>query len=165
MPNGETILARPISLLGRAGRWARRYPIPARTLAGVAAVALTALAFAGWTSFRSRTESLEAARMGSLAADMDSSLRMANLSPPLDQKPVLAGIRAQVEQLRARPMGQVSPAGLFVVGRGLEALGDDQGADPYPESAWARGFRTPEAGREPGFPAGPSVLQGHGSSA
>ncbi|MBI3131209.1 MAG: serine/threonine protein kinase [Acidobacteria bacterium] len=148
---GEPVLARAIGLLERGGRWARRYPIPARTLGTVAALALAALAFAGWTSFRSRTQSLEAARMGSLAEGMVNSLRMAYLSPAFDQKPVLAGIRAQVDHLRARPMGEVSPAGLFVVGKGLEALGDDDGARPYLEAAWAQGFRTPEAAESLGF--------------
>ena len=148
---GEAILARPMGLPERARRWAHRYPVPARTLGGVAVVALAALAFAGWTSFRSRTQSLEAARMGSLAADMESTLRMAYLSPAFNQKPLLAGIRAQVDHLRARPMGQVSPAGIFVVGKGLEALGDDDGARPYLEAAWSRGFRTPESAESLGF--------------
>jgi serine/threonine-protein kinase len=148
---GEVILARPMGLPERARRWAQRYPVPARTLGGIAVVAVAAVAFAGWTSFRSRTQSLEAAQMGSLAADMESTLRMAYLSPAFDQQPLLASIRAQVDQLRARPMGQVSPAGLFVIGKGLEALGDDDGARPYFEAAWARGFRTPEAAESLGF--------------
>ncbi len=148
---GEPVLARTIGLLERGGRWARRFPIPARILGTVMALALAALAFAGWTSFRSRTQSLEAARMGSLAEGMENALRMAYLSPAFDQKPVLAGIRAQVASLRARPMGEISPAGLFVVGKGLEALGDDDGARPYLEAAWAQGFRTPEAAESLGF--------------
>jgi len=148
---GESILARPMGLLERTRRWAHRYPVPARTLGSLAGVALAAVAFASWTSFRSRTQSLEAAQMGSLAADMESTLRMAYLSPAFNQQPLLAGIRAQVDQLRARPMAQVSPAGLFVIGRGLEALGDDDGAGPYLEAAWARGFRTPEAAESLGF--------------
>ncbi len=148
---GEPILARPMGLLERTRRWAHRYPVPARTLGGVAALALIALAFAGWTSFRSRTQSLEAARMGSLAQGMENALRMAYLSPAFDQKPVLAAIRAQVEELRARPMNGISPAGLFVAGKGLEALGDDDGARPYLEAAWAKGFRTPEAAESLGF--------------
>ncbi len=148
---GEAILARPMGLPERVGRWTRRYPIPARALGGIAALALAALAFAGWTSLRSRTQSLEAARMGSLAAGMENALRMAYLSPAFDQKPLLADIRDQVDQLRARPMGQVSPAGLFVVGKGLEALGDDDGAHPYLQAAWAKGFRTSEAAESLGF--------------
>ena len=156
---GEAIQARPMGLPERVGRWIRRYPIPARALGGIAALALAALAFAGWTSFRSRTQSLEAARMGALAAGMENALRMAYLSPAFDQKPLLADIRAQVDQLRARPMGRVSPAGLFVVGKGLEALGDDDGAHPYLEAAWARGFRTPEAAESLGFLKGRLYFQ------
>ncbi|HJV90606.1 MAG TPA: serine/threonine-protein kinase, partial [Holophagaceae bacterium] len=148
---GEPIQARSMGLLERGGRWARRYPIPARVLGGVGALAMGALAFAGWTSFRSRTQSLEAARMGSLAEGMANSLRMAYLSPAFDQKPVLAGIRSQVEQLRSRPMHELSPASLYVVGKGLESLGDDDGARPYLEAAWAKGFRTPEAAESLGF--------------
>ncbi len=148
---GEAILARPVNAFERSLRWARRNPISARVIGGVAALALMALGFALWTSFRARTQSLEAARMGSMAAGMESTLRMAYLSPPFDQKPILAGIREQAERLRAQPMGRVSPAGLFVVGKGLEVLGDDEGAQPYLESAWARGFRTPETAETLGF--------------
>jgi tetratricopeptide (TPR) repeat protein len=148
---GEAVLAHPAGVMERGARWVRFHPFQSRTLGGVAAVALAALAFAAWTSLRSRTQSLEAARMGALATGIESDLRMAYLSPSFDQKPLLGNIRTQVEQLRARPMGQVSPAGLFVAGKGLEALGDDDAARPFLEAAWARGFRTPEAAESLGF--------------
>jgi tetratricopeptide (TPR) repeat protein len=148
---GEAILAHPAGWPERGARWVRFHPLQARILGVVGAVALSALAFAGWTSLRSRSQSLEAAKMGALATDIENALRMAYLSPSFDQKPLLGSIRTQVEQLRARPMGQVSPAGLFVVGKGLEALGDDSGAWPYFEAAWARGFRTPESAESLGF--------------
>ena len=147
----EPILARTVSWLELGSRWAHRNPWPARVVgAGLIAV-LSAAGFATWNSRRSTLESLAAAQMGALAADMDSTLRMAYLSPSFDQKPILASIRSQVDHLRLRPMRRLSPASLFVVGKGLEALGDDEAARPYLESAWARGFRTPEAAESLGF--------------
>ncbi len=148
---GEAIQARPLNPFERSLRWARRNPASARLLGGASALALVALGFALWTSLRSRTQSLEAARMGTMAAGMESSLRMAYLSPAFNQQPLLASIRGQAERLRSQPMGKVSPAGLYVVGKGLEVLGDDEGARPYLEAAWARGFRTPDTAESLGF--------------
>lgn len=148
---GEAILASPLGGWRRARRWSLRHPLQARLLGGALALALATLTFAVWTSFRSRARSLEAAQMGAMAAGMDSTLRMAYLSPTYDQKPLRDGIQNQVEPLRAQPMDRLSPAALFVVGKGLEVLGDDEGARPFFQAAWARGFRTPELTEALGF--------------
>lgn len=139
---GEPVSARPRSLAGRALDWRRRNRALARA-SSVAAVAL--VASLGWTEWSARvaaTEALEAARLGALGEAMEAELRMEYLSPPHDLRPALKRVREQVEALRPQAARGGGPAN-HALGKGLELLGDVDGARAAYERAWAKGFRVP----------------------
>ncbi len=137
----EPIQAQPTALLVRALKWGRRNRGVVRALS----VALLALVVAsGWTLWNARRSglaALEAARLGGLTERMDNQLRMESLSPPHDLRPALARIRAQVDQLRPLAARGSGPAHL-ALGKGLQLVGDLDGARAAYEAAWRAGFHT-----------------------
>lgn len=138
---GEPIQAQPTSPRVRALKWARRNRAVVRALA----VAVLALVLAGawtlWNARRSGLAALEAARLGGLTESMEDQLRMEYLSPAHDLRPMMARLRAQVDQLRALAARASGPANL-ALGKGLELLGDLDGARRAYETAWSAGFHT-----------------------
>jgi eukaryotic-like serine/threonine-protein kinase len=138
---GEPIEAKPTVLLVRALKWGRRNRAVVRALS----VALLALVFAGgwtlWNSRRSGLAALEAARLGGLTESMEDQLRMESLSPAHDLRPAQARLRAQVDQLRPLAARASGPANL-ALGKGMQLLGDLDGARAAYEAAWRAGFHT-----------------------
>ena len=139
---GEPIHAQPTAFLVRALKWGRRNRAVVRALG----VALLALVLAGgwtlWNARRSGLAALEAARLGGLTESMEDQLRMESLSPAHDLRPALARLRAQVAQLRPLAARGSGPANL-ALGKGLQLVGDLDGARVAYETAWQAGFRTP----------------------
>jgi hypothetical protein len=102
----------------------------------------------GWAAFaerRSGLEAIEAARLGAEAERMEGTLRLAHLRPAHDLTPVYAEIRATVEALRSAGGRAGAAARAFAVGRGLQLLGEAEGARASLEEAWSLGFQRPEA--------------------
>jgi len=140
---GEPILARPPGLLDRAAKWTRRNRTAARAL-GVAALAiLLGIGLAAWTSRRSNQQALEAARLGALAESMEARLRQEHLSPTHDISPVLSDIRKQVDRLRSPATRTKGGPTSFALGKGLDLMGDLEGARLAYQRAWDDGFRVP----------------------
>jgi serine/threonine-protein kinase len=138
---GEPVRARRASAGERLAKWARRN----RATARASAVAFLALVLTGgWTLWRSREagfEALEAARLGAVAASLEARMRMEHLAPPHDLRPALARVRAEVAGLGA-PAARSGPAS-FALGKGLELLGDLDGARAAYERAWELGLHSP----------------------
>ncbi len=139
---GEPVSARPASVAERALAWRRRNRAFARAMGATALALLLSVGWAIWSARRADLEALEAARLGALGESMEAELRMEFLSPPHDLRPAFAKVRAQVEALRRQATKGGGPAS-FALGKGLELLGDVEGARAAYERAWALGFRIP----------------------
>jgi eukaryotic-like serine/threonine-protein kinase len=151
---GEPIVAQAPGLLEGVLRWKQRHRTEARALGAVGLLVLLGLGWTIWVARRAGVEGLEAASLGALAEALEAQVRMEMLSPPHDLRPVLASVRLEVEALRSlalRPRG--GPAA-FALGKGLELLGDLDGARDAYERAWAQGFRTPRAAEALGLALG-----------
>jgi len=151
---GEPVQARPTTLFDRAFKWARRNPTAAQALAASLAALLLAGGFTLWQARRASAEALEAARLGAVAASLESRMRMEYLSPPHDLRPALAAVRAEVEALRPLAARRGGGPASFALGKGLELLGDLDGARIAYERAWSLGFRTPQAAEGLGLALG-----------
>ena len=138
---GEPIQAVRAGWLERTVKWTRRNRALSRALAVAAAAVLLAGAWTLWSARRAGLAALEAARLGALAESMDADLRQEHLAPPHDLRPALSRIRAQVDGLHPAAARGEGPAS-FALGKGLELLGDVDGARAAYQRAWDAGFRT-----------------------
>ena len=139
---GEPVSARPASWAERAASWRRRNRAFARAMGAATAALLVSLGWGVWSTRRADLEALDAARLGALGESMEAELRMEYLSPPHDLRPAFAKVRARVEALKSEAARGRGPAS-FALGKGLELLGDVEGAREAYERAWAKGFRIP----------------------
>jgi serine/threonine-protein kinase len=139
---GEPILAQRATAFDHLLKWSRRNPTAARaTIAALLAITL-GLGYGFWTTRRAARQSLEAARLGAEAESMEARLRQEYLYPAHNISPVLSDIRKQVEALRAPTLKQDGPTS-FALGKGLDLLGDLEGARVAYQRAWDEGFRVP----------------------
>jgi eukaryotic-like serine/threonine-protein kinase len=138
---GEPIQARPPTLAMRARKWARRNRGLTRAVAVATAAVLLAAGHAVWTARRATLAALEAARLGAVAESMESELRMEHLAPAHDLRPAKERLRAQVDALR--PGAASGGPASFALGKGLQLLGDWEGALAAFQRAWDTGLQTP----------------------
>lgn len=151
---GEPILARAPWAMERALKWGRRNRTAARALIVAALTVLLGLGYAVWASQRAGREALEAARLGALAESLESRVRMEQLSPPHDLRPVLGSVRSEVEVLKPLAARRRGGPAAFALGKGLDLLGDLDGARDAYERAWDQGFRTPQMAEALGLALG-----------
>jgi len=144
---GEPILARPATWTYRLGKHVRKH----RSLVVFASVALIAVLGLGtWalsTSHQAREVSALAARFGTEAESMATALRMAYLLPQHDIRPHKEKVRLRMEQIRRliREEGRLAEGpGAYALGQGHLALREYKDARRELETAWAKGYRTPE---------------------
>jgi serine/threonine-protein kinase len=157
---GEPVDARPPSWAERALTWRRRNRAFARAMMVAAAALLLSLGWTAWSRRQADLEALEAARLGALGESMEAELRMEYLMPAHDVRPALAKVRAQVEALRAQA-ARGGGAASFALGKGLELLGDVEGARAAYERAWAKGFHSPRVAEGLGNALGEQYRQAH----
>ncbi len=143
---GQPIRARRAASIAWAARWG-----PGRRIAaGVLVIALAAVAIeAGWLAWSARRRglaALEVARAGKSAASMEVMARAELTGPPHDLRPGLARIRAEVDSFRAAAGRSGGGPASYTVGRGLELLGDLEGARAAYGRAWDMGYLAPEVG-------------------
>ena len=155
---GEPVLARPAGWAERALAWSRRNRAAARLLALALAGAVAALGWAGWSWQRSAAQALEAARYGALGEALEARVRLEQMEPEHDLRPGRAALRAEVEALRAAA-GQGGPVARFALARGLELLGDVDGALAEYQRAWDAGFRSPRVAEGIGLALSERYLQ------
>jgi len=138
---GEPVSARPRSWGERALEWRRRNQVFTRVmLAGVGALVLSL----GWglrSTLKADAEALEAGRLSALGEAMEAELRMEHLEPAHDLRPALARLRARVEALRPEA-AEGGGAASYALGKGLQLVGDLEGARAAYERAWTKGFRS-----------------------
>ncbi len=134
---GEPILARPVRLRRRLGRWVVRH----RAVALTASIALVAIAgLSVWTARESwqaeRRQDL-ARRIGSELEQIDAAILATHLSPTHDRRPVLAQVEGRAEALIARLEKESLSPGLaaYVRGRVAASLGDFERARASLEAA------------------------------
>ncbi len=138
---GEPVLARPAPAAERALAWTRRNRTATRALGVALSAVMAAGTWAAWTQQRASAEALDAARLGALGEALETRLRMEYLSPAHDLRPALAKVRAEVGALRPIAARGGGPSN-FALAKGLELVGDIEGARTAYERAWAAGFRT-----------------------
>ncbi len=144
---GDPIEARPAGWTYRAGKRLRKN----RALAIVAAVALIALAAAGFEVVRTRWQARERAelaqRFGQRVERLESRLRIEAFLPRHDVTAAKQRLRRELETIRGE-MGRLGPVaegpGHFALGQGYLALHQDELAREHLENAWEAGERTPE---------------------
>ncbi len=142
---GEPVRARPVPIIERAYRWARRNRTAARAIGVAVATLLAALGSALWLSWRAGTDALEAARLGALAASLEARLNLEHLAPPHDLRPALAALRQEAERLRLRSeRGRAAGPASYALGKALDLLDDLEGARGAYERALGHGFHGPE---------------------
>jgi serine/threonine-protein kinase len=138
--HGEPILARSASRADRLLKWSRRNPIALRATLLALLTAVLGLGHGLWTIRRAATQSLEAALLGAEAASMEELMRSENLLPLHDLRPAHNRIRAILADLPRHARIAPGPAA-FVLGRGLQLLGQTEPAREALSRAWEQGFR------------------------
>jgi serine/threonine-protein kinase len=157
---GEAVMARPPSRVERLLVWRQHNRLVARAMAAAAVALFLSLGWGLWSTLRADADAVEAARLGALGEAMEAALRMEYLGPPHDVRPALARVRAQVEALRAPARGGSGPAN-FALAKGLELLGDVEGARAAYEKAWAKGFRSEQVAQGLGRALGELYRRGY----
>jgi len=151
---GEPIRARPASATERLLKWTRRNRLATRALTAAALSLLAGGGLALWTSRRSAFEAQEANRLGALASSFEYRVRLEHLSPPHDLRPAQDALLAEIEALRLAAANDRTGPASVALGRGLELLGDLDGARSAYEAAWAVGFRSARAAEGLGMALG-----------
>ncbi len=127
--DGEPISARPASLSYRLGRKARKH----RLLVAVSLLGLAAALAGGGLALLARWQAYEMAqvarRLGEEVREVETDLRFARMLPLHDIRPARHAARLKVSGMQER-LGRTAgePAGLYLLGRALLALGDLEGA-------------------------------------
>lgn len=145
---GEPIEARPIGVVPRILRRARRRP----GLTVAVAVATLAVATAATVGITARQRSLTQARLaerfGQIAERVDNQLRLSHMLPQHDIRPdrermetELAALRAEVKEAGRIAFGP----GNLALGRGYLSLDRGEQALSHLQTAWESGYQTPEA--------------------
>ncbi|HJZ88281.1 MAG TPA: protein kinase, partial [Polyangia bacterium] len=147
--DGEPVLARRASLVYRVRTRARKH----KAVVAVAAVASVGLLILGATALEARRTAAEKAQLaqhfGQEVEKMEALSRYAYLLPLHDTRPQKSLIRERMQAISAqmRALGDASQApGHYALGRGHLALRELAQARRELETAWRRGFRTPEVG-------------------
>ncbi len=142
--DGEPIAARPVSIVYRLRRRARKHRV-AMTTAAVAS--LVALAFAGLglrARATARGQAALAAEFARDVRDVEWLLRVAHMAPLHDIRPERAQVRQHLARIAERMQAEGSRArgpGEYALGRGQLALGDPAAASVHLERAWQAGWR------------------------
>ncbi|MGZ3478714.1 MAG: protein kinase domain-containing protein [Myxococcaceae bacterium] len=155
---GEPIQARPPTLAMRARKWSRRNRGLARAVVVATAAVLLAGGHALWTARRATLAALDAARLGALSESLAAELRMEFRAPPLDLRPARARLRTQVDALR--PGAANGGPASFALGKGLQLLGEWEGARGAFQRAWDTGLQTPAVAEGLGKALGALYRQG-----
>lgn len=157
---GRPVLARPVGLLGRLVRWARRKPALAATgAAGLAA----SLLLAGWnirTTRLGRLREQAAQRFAMEIRDAEHLLRIERMLPLHDIRPAEGRLRQRMEDIRRgmdRLGGIARGPGLYAMGRGHLALREYDPAIRALRGAWEAGFQAPEVA----YALGVAMLEGY----
>lgn len=140
---GESIHARPMGRVEKGARWVRRNPLAARALSAGLLAVIAAGVFASWNGRRGTLAALAAAQMGGEAKALELRLRMAELAPAHDLRPVHAAMRAGLARLEGS-RGAASAASAYARGRVLLLLDDLEGAQRALELSQKLGYRGPE---------------------
>lgn len=145
--DGEPIEARSPTLTYLWLKRARRHP----GASAAVLVAMLALLVAGLVSFEARRRGAQQARLaerfGRVAEQLDTSLRLAYMLPVHDVRQDLAEVEAALDALRleVESVGRLAVGpGNLALGRGFMRLGEWGRARQRLETAWDRGYRTPE---------------------
>jgi serine/threonine-protein kinase len=142
---GEPVRARPTTALEGILKWSRRNPTASRAIGAALGILVAAGGFTAWLSHQAGQEALEAARLGAVASSLESRMRMEYLSPPHDLRPALAAVKKEVEALRPLAAMRNGGPASFALGKGLDLLGDLDGARAAYQRAWDLGFQSPQA--------------------
>lgn len=144
----EPILARPVTLMYRLGKLARKH----RLLFGLATAASLALLFLlGW-GLQARVTASRQARwaqhFGQEAERIEALLRYARLLPLHDIRKELDVVHGRIAAMEAEMVRLGSGAqgpGNYALGRAFLALGETNRAAAHLDQAWTAGFRMPDA--------------------
>ena len=139
---GEPILARRASAFDRLLKWSRRNPTAARASLAATITIFLGLGFGFWTSRRAARQSLEVASLGAEAAEIEAYLRAEQLLPVHDLRPAINHVQEILSDLPRHSRIAPGPAA-FVLGRGLQLLGQIEPARVALNRAWELGFRLP----------------------
>jgi len=144
---GEPILARPVGLVYRIRRGARRHPAVSAaflTLAMAVLVVAGLLLYSGW---KSAQQASAAQALLDQVSGIESLMRVSVMMPEHDSSPERALVHQRIEEIRAkiRKMGPSARGpGRYALGRAHLVLGEIGPAVKDLRTAWNSGFKSPE---------------------
>lgn len=146
--DGDPVLARPVGLVGRLAKKARRHPRLAAAFAALASLTLAAAAWGAYGYWRAAREAELAQQLGSEIRDIEWLYRAAQMSPlhAIDAQKLL--VRERMSRLQ-QDMDQIGSLafgpGHYALGRGSLTLGENSTALTHLQRAWESGYRTADA--------------------
>lgn len=136
--HGDPVVAHPVTVVERWARKARQNPVAAALVSTALLLALALGVWAWITEARAARRAAFARELGQTLERLESSLRLAHLSPAHDIRPAEARIESEIERIEERaatlPSALQGPA-LYARARGLMALDRWRGALPLLELA------------------------------
>jgi serine/threonine-protein kinase len=142
--DGMPVLAVTSTALDRGVAWAKRNPLASKALTVATVVTVLAGTALAWMQVRARGDALAAARLGSVASEMETFLRQEYLLPPHDLRPAFAHLRARVTALKGDTRKASRAPRAYALGRAYLLLGNWEGARQELGRARDWGFNTPE---------------------
>jgi len=142
--DGDPIEARPIGLLRRLVKRARKHRVPVAVVGAALAAVLVLAGIAIHTRHQADRQALLAQQFGSDASDIEWIMRVAHMADFHDIRSERETVRRRMADIEDR-MGDVGALGRapghYALGRGHLALGDYEAARGHLELAWADGLQ------------------------
>ncbi len=138
---------RPASSFQRLALWSIRHRYAVIALVPAVLVTGFLLTQSMRSALRNRSEKLQAQRFGQEIERLGMEIRMHHLAPGADPQGILDRTDTQIRAIQAALPGmeaQGQAAAEFALGKAYQLEGDDGAALRYLESAWNKGYQTPD---------------------
>ncbi len=144
---GEPVQARPVTRWIRFCKWMRRHRVAVRVTSAAMLVAVAALAWGGWSTWRSEERQEVARRFGAQVEEIEALIRYSHLVPLHDARADRAQLQIRLDAIRPSLDDRdrvVRALAAHALGRGHLALDELETARSFLETAYELDPNHPE---------------------